>query len=175
MFLLKICSKIGVYEKIKEMAIEKQLYERQLELIFRMLLENKTNEQIASELKISIRSVQNYKLRLEQRYGNFQVQKTNDTLIFEVQLYKNRMLTLYKALETQVTSQNTSGIEKAKCAEVAADLILSVLKIEAEGIKAVQNIISNNNNTNKGQRCLNNLQSKNDESNIKECNPNRKF
>jgi DNA-binding CsgD family transcriptional regulator len=39
------------------MAIEKQLYERQMELIFRMLLENKTNEQIASELKISIRSV----------------------------------------------------------------------------------------------------------------------
>jgi hypothetical protein len=157
------------------MAFEKQLYERQLELIFRMLLENKTNEQIASELKISIRSVQNYKLRLEQRYGNFQVQKTNDTLIFEVQLYKNRMLTLYKALENQVTSEKTSGVEKAKCAEVAADLILSVLKIEAEGIKAIQEIISNNNNTNKGQRCLNNLQSKNDESNIKEYNPNRKF
>ena len=64
------------------MAIEKQLYERQMELIFRMLLENKTNEQIASELKISIRSVQNYKQRLEQRYGNYQMQKTNDTLIF---------------------------------------------------------------------------------------------
>ena len=28
------------------MAIEKQLYERQLELIFKMLLENKTNEHI---------------------------------------------------------------------------------------------------------------------------------
>ena len=103
------------------MAIEKQLYERQLELIFRMLLENKTNEQIASELKISIRSVQNYKQRLEQRYGNYQMQKTNDTLIFEVQLYKDRMLTLYKALENQVTSLNTSGTEKAKCAEVAVD------------------------------------------------------
>ena len=165
--------------KIKEMAIEKQLYERQLELIFRMLLENKTNEQIASELKISIRSVQNYKRRLEQRYGNFQVQKTNDTLIFEVQLYKNRMLTLYKALEQMVISndRNVSGTERAKCAEVAADLIYSVLKIEAEGIKSIQVIISNNNNnTNKGQRYLNNLnQSKNDESNIKEYNPNRKF
>jgi predicted transcriptional regulator len=159
------------------MAIEKQLFERQLELIFRMLLENKTNEQIASELKISIRSVQNYKRRLEQRYGNFQMQKTNDTLCFEVQLYKNRMLTLYKALENVVTSTSASGNEKAKAAEVAADLIYSVLKIEAEGIKSIQVIISNNNNnTNKGQRYLNNLnQSKNDESNIKEYNPNRKF
>lgn len=119
------------------MVVEKQLYEAHLQQIFLMLLENKTNEQIASELKISIRSVQYYKRRLEQRYGNFQMQKTNDTLIFEVQLYKNRMLTLYKALEQMVISndRNVSGTEKAKCAEVAADLILSVLKLEAEGIK----------------------------------------
>jgi DNA-binding NarL/FixJ family response regulator len=65
------------------MAIEKQLYERQLELIFKMLLENKTNEQIASELKISIRSVQNYKQRLEQRYMAYQKQKTDDTMFLE--------------------------------------------------------------------------------------------
>ena len=129
------------------MVVEKQLYEAHLQQIFLMLLENKTNEQIASELKISIRSVQYYKRRLEQRYGNFQMQKTNDTLIFEVQLYKNRMLTLYKALEQMVISndRNVSGTEKAKCAEVAADLILSVLKLEAEGIKTIQEIISNNN------------------------------
>ena len=158
-----------------EMAIEKQLYERQLELIFRMLLENKTNEQIASELKISIRSVQNYRKRLEQRYGNFQVQKTNDTLCFEVQLYKNRMLTLYKALENVVTSidKSVSGTEKAKCAEVIANLIYGVLKIEAEGIKAIQEIVSNNTNNNKGQRYLNNLNR--NEPEIEEYNPNRKF
>ncbi|HSF51974.1 MAG TPA: hypothetical protein VLA74_14545 [Nitrososphaeraceae archaeon] len=33
------------------MAIEKQLYEANLQQIFHMLLSNKTNEQIASELK----------------------------------------------------------------------------------------------------------------------------
>lgn len=167
--------------------IAKQLFEAQLQQIFRMLLENKTNEQIASELKISIRSVQNYKRRLEQRYGDYQLQKTNDTLFFEGQLYKNRMLTLYNALENQVTSDKTSGVEKARCAEVAAELILSVLKIEAEGIKVIQDIIlKNNNSTNKGQRVLNNLRSRsshlstiendnNDKSDIKEYNPNRKF
>jgi hypothetical protein len=169
--------------------IAKQLYEAQLTQIFRMLLENKTNEQIASELKISIRSVQNYKRRLEQRYGDYQLQKTNDTLFFEGQLYKNRMLTLYNALENQVTSDKTSGAEKARCAEVAAELILSVLKIEAEGIKVIQDIILNNNSTNRGQRVLNNLRSdssnhlstienrydNNDKSDIKEYNSNRKF
>jgi len=168
--------------------IAKQLFEAQLQQIFRMLLENKTNEQIASELKISIRSVQNYKKRLEQRYGDYQLQKTNDTLFFEGQLYKNRMLTLYNSLENQVTSDKTSGAEKARCAEVAAELILSVLKIEAEGIKVIQDIILNNNNsTNRGQRVLNNLRSRsshhqstidndnNDKSDIKEYNPNRKF
>ena len=157
--------------------IAKQLFEAQLQQIFRMLLENKTNEQIATELKISVRSVQNYKQRLEQRYGNYQMQKTNDTLIFEVQLYKNRMLTLYKALENQVICEKTSGTEKAKCAEVAADLILNVLKVEAEGIKAIQEFRSNNNR----QRHLNNLRSSQsnngyDDSNIKEeYDDNRKF
>ena len=73
------------------MAIEKQLYERQLELIFRMLLENKTNEQIASELMISIRSVQNYKCRLEHRYMAYQRQKTDDTVFLECNLLKNRL------------------------------------------------------------------------------------
>jgi hypothetical protein len=164
--------------KIKEMAIEKQLYARQLELIFRMLLENKTNEQIASELKISIRSVQNYKRRLEQRYMAYQRQKTDDTVFLECNLLKNRLLTLYKALEIQVISDKTSGTEKAKCAEVAANIAIDVLKMESEGIRAVIEIISMN-NTNKGQRGLENLasQSKNDGSNniIKEYNPNRKF
>ena len=76
------------------MAIEKQLYERQMELIFRMLLENKTNEQIASGLKISIRSVQNYKRKLEQRYMAYQREKTNSTIFLEVNLLKHRLLTL---------------------------------------------------------------------------------
>lgn len=159
------------------MAIEKQLYERQLELIFRMLLENKTNEQIASELKISIRSVQNYKRRLEQRYMAYQRQKTDDTVFLECNLLKNRLLTLYKALETQVISDKTSGTEKAKCAEVAANIAIDVLKMESEGIRAVTEIISKNNNTNKGQRGLENFgsQSKNESDIKKEYNPNRKF
>ena len=99
-------------------------------------------------------------------------------------MLKNRLLTLYKALETQVVSEKTSGTEKAKCAEVAANIAIDVIKVESEGIRAVMEIISknggnyNNNKNIKGQRCLNNLQFKNnDESNNikKEYDPNRKF
>jgi DNA invertase Pin-like site-specific DNA recombinase len=126
------------------MAIEKQLYEVQLQQVFRMLLENKTNEQIANELKISIRTVQNYKRRLEQRYGTIWRQKTNDTLFLECTLFKNRMLRLYKALEDQVTSDETSGTDKAKCAEVAANIAIDILKMESEGIKAVKGLVANN-------------------------------
>ena len=102
----------------------------------------------------------------------------------ECNLLKNSLLTVYKALETQVISDKTSGTEKAKCAEVAANIAIDVLKMESEGIRAVTEIISrnNNNNTNKGQRRglenLSSSQSKNDDEsdNIeKEYNPNRKF
>jgi DNA-binding NarL/FixJ family response regulator len=157
------------------MVIEKALYEAHLQQIFHMLLENKTNEQIASKLKISIRTVQNYKRRLEQRYGSIWKKKTNDTLFLERNLFKNRMLTLYKELETQVVSNNTSGTDKAKCAEVAANIAIDVLKMESEGIKTVKELASKNV---QGKNILNNLrnQSKNEESNFKEkYDPNRKF
>ena len=49
------------------MSIAKQLYDAQLQQIFNMLLKIKQMNRLASELKISIRTVQNL-LRLEQRY-----------------------------------------------------------------------------------------------------------
>jgi hypothetical protein len=48
-------------------------------------------------------------------------------------LLKNRFLTLYRALETQVVSDKASGAEKAKYAEVAANIVIDVLKMESEG------------------------------------------
>ena len=160
--------------------INQQQYEAQLQQIFRLLLENKTQDEIAHELNISTRTVARYSQRIEKRYGQIQRQKTDDTMFLECNLLKNRLLTLYKALETQVISGKTSGTEKAKCAEVAANIAIDVLKMESEGIRAVTEIISKNNNTNKGQRGLENLgsQSKNDDEsdNIKKkYNPNRKF
>ena len=106
--------------------------------IFRLLLENKSQEEIERELHISTRTVARYSQRIDKRYGQMQRQKTDDTLFLEYNLLKNRLLTLYKALENQVVSDKTSGTEKAKCAEVAANICIDVLKMESEGIKAVK-------------------------------------
>jgi hypothetical protein len=165
--------------------INQQQYEAQLQQIFRLLLENKTQEEIATELHISTRTVARYYQRIEKRYGQAQRQKTDDTLFLESQLFKNRLLTLYKILENKATDLKTSGTEAAKCCEVAANIAIDVIKVESEGLRFVTELISRNkytttttSTTNKGQRYLNNLnQSKNDESdNIeKEYNSNRKF
>ena len=107
-----------------------------------------------------------------------QRQKTYDTIFLESQLFKNRMLQLYNILEKKAQDPKINGNECVKCCEVAANIAIDVLKMESEGIRAVTEIISKN-NSNKGQkRCLNNIQSKNDDEsdNIKkEYNPNRKF
>ncbi len=121
--------------------ISKQQYEAQLQQIFRLLLENKTQEEIARELNISTRTVARYSQRIDKRHGQIQKQKTYDTLFLECNLLKNRLLTLYKALETQVISDKTSGTEKAKCAEVAANIAIDVMKMESEGIKAVKDAL----------------------------------
>jgi hypothetical protein len=119
--------------------INKQQYDAQLQQIFRLLLENKSQEEIARELHISTRTVARYSQRIEKRYGEIQRQKTDNTLFLEARLFKNRLLTLYNALETQVISDNKiSGIEKAKCAYIAANIAIDVLKMENEGIKAVK-------------------------------------
>lgn len=127
---------------IKVMPILKSKLELYLQQIFRMLLESKTEEAIAKELGVSTRTVQRYKLILDQRYGDIWKQKTNDTLFLECNLFKNRMLKLYKSLEDVVTSDKTTGVEKAKCAEVAANIAIDVLKLESEGIKAVKELLS---------------------------------
>ena len=125
----------GFSGKIK--VISKQLYEAQLQHIFRLLLENKTQEEIARELNISTRMVARYYRQIEKRYGEMQRQKTVNMLFTETQFFKHRMLNLYKALEDQVLSDETSGTDKAKCAEIAANIAIYVLKMESEGINKV--------------------------------------
>src|SRR5688572_29954645 len=136
--------------------INPQQFEAQLQQIFRLLLENKTQEEIAHELNISARTVARYSQRIEQRYGQAQRQKTDDTLFLECQIFKNRMLALYKGLEDTVLSKTSSGGEKAKCAEVAANIAIDVLRMESEGIKAVKELVTKKDNA------LNNLRNDND-------------
>ena len=110
--------------------ISKQQYEAQLQQIFLLLLENRTQEEIAHELNILTRTVARYSLRIDQRYGDIQRQKTDDTLFTECSLFKNRMLKLYKALEIKALSDKTSGVETAKCCEVAADIANGILRLD---------------------------------------------
>ena len=122
-----------------------------LQQIFRMLLESKTEESIAKELGVSTRTIQRYKVVLDRRYAEIWKQKTNDTLFLECHLFKNRMLRLYKILEQKAQDPKISGMEAAKCCEVAANIAIDIVKMESESIRAVTEIISRN-NTNKGQR-----------------------
>jgi hypothetical protein len=162
------------------MAIEKQLYERQMQLIFRMLLENKTNEQMASELKISIRSVQNYKRKLEQRYMAYQREKTDSTMFLEVNLLKNRLLKLYKCLEDKVIDSDTGASDSARCADVAASIAINVIKLESEGIRAIKELglaekAAAVANKKKNTNLYNNNHHNNHQLEEKEKNDNRQF
>ena len=117
--------------------ISKQQYEAQLQQIFRLLLENSSQEEIARELNISTRSVARYYQRIENRYGEMQRQKTYDTIFLESQLFKNRMLQLYNILEKKAQDPKVNGNECAKCCEVASNIAIDVLKMESEGIHKV--------------------------------------
>ena len=122
------------------MRITRQAKEAQLQQIFRLLLENRTQESIANQLNVNLSTVQRYTIELDKRYGTEQRRKTDDTLYLECSLFKNRMLTLYKILEEKAMNLKTSGNETAKCCEVAANIAIDVLKMESEGIKSVREL-----------------------------------
>jgi hypothetical protein len=77
-------------------------------------------------------------LNAEKRYGEMQRLKTINTIFLEAQLFKNRMVHLYKILEKKSQDPKVNGNECAKCCEVAANIAIDVLKMESEGIKAVK-------------------------------------
>ena len=124
-----------------------------------MLLESKTEEAIAKELGVSTRTVQRYKVILDQRYGAIWKQKTHDTLFLECNLFKNRMLKLYRALEDVVTSDDKmSGTDKAKCAEVASNIATNIVRLESEGIRFTKQLgLAVSSLANKNTANLNNL------------------
>ena len=116
--------------------------EYELAEIYKRLCNGETDLQIMNALCLQERNYYKYKKRLETLLMEYQRKKTYDTIFLESQLFKNRMLKLYKALENRVTSlDNTSGVEKAKCAEIAANIALDVLKMESEGIKVVKDVL----------------------------------
>ena len=167
-------------QKNKRFRRTKQKMEYELTEIYKRLCNGESDFQIMIALCLQERNYYKYKKRLEERLIEYQHKKADNTIFMESQLFKNRMLTLYKALENQIISDNkTSGIEKAKCAEIAANIAIIVLKMESEGIKAVKELVAKNV---QGKNILDNLnnnhQSKNgyqDDESIKEYDPSRKF
>ena len=154
----------------------KQKMEYELAEIYKRLCNGETDFQIMASLCLQERNYYKYKKRLEIRLMEYQYKKTDNSIFMQSHLFKNRMLTLYKALENQVISDNkTSGVEKAKCAEIAANIAIDVLKMESKGIKTVKELVAKKV---QGKNILENLHrshhSKNaydDESKIREYNP----
>ena len=57
-------------------------------------------------------------------------------------MFKNWILNLYKILEKKAQDPKINGNECAKCCEVAANIVIDVLKMESEGIhKAVKDAL----------------------------------
>ncbi len=66
---------------------------------------------------------------------------------------------MYRILEQKALDPKTSGTETAKCCEVAASLAIDVLRLEAEGIKAVKNGLVSIAAATAHKNALNNLRS----------------
>jgi cobalamin biosynthesis Co2+ chelatase CbiK len=118
----------------------KQKMEYELDEIFRRLCNGESDFQIMTTLNLQERNYYKYKKKVEARLMEYQTRKTDDTLFLECHLFKNRMLTLYKALETKMLDSKTSGVEIARCADVASSIAVQIVKLESEGIRAVKEL-----------------------------------
>jgi hypothetical protein len=59
-------------------------------------------------------------------------------LITEKDLLKDRLIRWHRLLEVKAGESHTCAAEAAACATVAADIAIKILKLESEGLKAVQ-------------------------------------
>jgi hypothetical protein len=179
---LSLSSEEQSNKKERRLRRTKQKMEYELDEIFRRLCKGESDFQIMTTLNLQERNYYKYKKRLEARLMEYQIRKTDNTLFLECHLFKNRMLTLYKALETKMLDSKTSGVEIARCADVAASIAHNLLKLESEGIRAVKElglaekaIAKKNNNVNNNHNNYFSMNNNHDDESFKECNPNRKF
>jgi hypothetical protein len=100
-----------------------------------------TDIQIMEDLGIKERTFYYYKEKLYQQSAKIQAKKkTEQVLVFEMQILKDRLTYIYRHLEQRVTAGNTRVRDLIEIALLACNIAEIIFKLESEGLRALSGI-----------------------------------
>lgn len=108
----------------------------QIELIAKKLSQGYTDTDCINELKIKRARFYVYKAKIFAIWGDIAQKKSSESVAFEADVLKDRLLRLQRMLELQLhESKDHTLSEFAEACSVAAQLSIAIFKLEFEGFK----------------------------------------
>jgi ACT domain-containing protein len=125
----------------KESAIRKrrtrQQVESQLEQIQNKISSgSSTDKEIMQELGLKRANFYKYKAKIYKRSEAIQSKNSEKSLAFYQQILNDRLTRIYRVLEEKVADKNTKARDVVRCALLAQDVAINIVRLEAEGLKA---------------------------------------
>jgi uncharacterized protein YjcR len=89
-----------------------------------------TDKEIIEELGIKERTFYYYKEKLYQQSAEIQAKKTEQILVFESQILKDRLTDIYRQLQQRVRAENTKARDLAEITTAAYNIAINIFKLE---------------------------------------------
>lgn len=99
-----------------------------------------TDKEIIEELGIKERTFYYYKEKLYQQSAEIQAKKTEQILVFESQILKDRLTDMYRQLQQRARAENTKARDLAEITTAAYNIAINIFKLESEGLRALSGI-----------------------------------
>ena len=99
-----------------------------------------TDKEVIEEIGIKERTFYYYKEKLYQQSAEIQAKKTEQILVFESQILKDRLTDMYRQLQQRARAENTKARDLAEITTAAYNIAINIFKLESEGLRALSGI-----------------------------------
>ena len=99
-----------------------------------------TDKEIIEEIGVKERTFYYYKEKLYQQSAEIQAKKTEQILVFESQILKDRLTDMYRQLQQRARAENTKARDLAEITTAAYNIAINIFKLESEGLRALSGI-----------------------------------
>jgi ACT domain-containing protein len=94
-----------------------------------------TDKEIMQELGLKRANFYKYKAKIYKKSEAIQSKNSEKSLAFYQEMLNDRLTRIYRVLEEKVADKNTKARDVVKCALLARDVAINILRLEVEGLK----------------------------------------
>jgi ACT domain-containing protein len=114
----------------------RQQVELELEQIQNKISSGSTDKEIMQELGLKRANFYKYKAKIYKRSEAIQSKNSDKSLAFHQEILNDRLTRIYRALEERLADKNTKSRDVVKCASLAKDIAINIVRLKGEGLKA---------------------------------------